>query len=322
MRHSTICVLGGTGFVGKHLVALLSDRGYSIRIPSRRRERHRDLLVLPTVEVVEANVHDPAVLRQQVAGCDAVINLVGILNEKGSDGSGFRRVHVELARKVVEACRNTGVRRLLHMSALGADAHEGPSHYLYTKGEAEDLVHAAAGEDLHVTSFRPSVIFGPGDSFFNRFAALLRLSPWFFPLACPDSRFAPVYVGDVVEAYRRALEEREAHGRRYDLCGPRTYTLKELVEYTAECIGRHRTVIGLNDRLSYLQARVLEWVPGKPMSRDNYLSLQMDNVCPAGSALEELGITPTSIEAVVPQYLAHRSHRDHYMDYRRRARRG
>ena len=153
------------------------------------------------------------------SGNDAVIHLVGILNEKGRDGRGFRAVHVELPRKVVQACRETGVRRILHMSAL--HAAQGPSHYLRTKGEGEDLVHAAAAEGLRVTSFRPSVIFGPRDSFINRFAGLLRFAPFFFPLACPDARFAPVYVGDVARAFALTLEDPRSFGRRYDLCGPR-----------------------------------------------------------------------------------------------------
>lgn len=320
MKYSTICVLGGTGFVGKHLVAHLSDHGYSVRVLTRRRERHRELLVLPTVQLIEANVHDPDELAGHLDGCDAAINLVGILNEKGSDGSGFRAVHVELARKLVDACRRMGVGRLLHMSALGADAQAGPSHYLRTKGEAEDLVHASAGDDFHVTSFRPSIIFGPGDSFFNRFASLLRITPWFFPLACPNARFAPVFVGDVADAYVRTLESRASFGRRYDLCGPDVYTLRELVEYTAQCIDRHRTIIGLNDTLSRLQARMLELAPGKPMSRDNYRSLQVDSVC-AENGLEALGITPISVEAEVPLFLAHRSYKAQFVQYRARARR-
>jgi nucleoside-diphosphate-sugar epimerase len=161
MKMRTICVLGGTGFVGRHLAASLAREDYTLRVLTRRRERHRDLLVMPSLQLIEADVYDQHVLNEQLSGCDAVINLVGILNEKGRDGSGFHRAHVELPRKVAHACQASGVRRLLHMSALNADAQKGPSHYLRTKGQGEDLVHAAAAQGLQVTSFRPSVIFGP-----------------------------------------------------------------------------------------------------------------------------------------------------------------
>jgi uncharacterized protein YbjT (DUF2867 family) len=302
MKIRTLCVLGGTGFVGRHLVHRLAATGRHVRVLTRHRERHRDLLVLPTVDLIEADVHDPAALREHFQGCQAVVNLVAILNERGADGSGFRAVHVELPRKIVETCLAQGVWRLLHMSALHADAARGPSRYLYTKGEGEDLVHAAAEQGLQVTSFRPSVIFGPDDRFLNRFARLLRLSPWVFPLACPEARFAPVYVGDVVQACVNALENRAAIGRRYELCGPRVYTLRELVEFIARTAKLRRVVIGLGDGLSRLQAKVLERVPGKPFTTDNYLSLQVDSVC-GENGLAELGITPASVEAIAPRYL-------------------
>jgi NADH dehydrogenase len=321
MEIRTVCVLGGTGFLGRHLLSRLVTDGYHVRALTRRRERHRDLLVLPTLSLIEADVHDPEVLNRELAGCDAVVNLVGILNEKGRDGSGFRRVHVELPRKVVQACQADGIRRLLHMSALNADARKGPSHYLRTKGEGEDLVHAAAGQGLQVTSFRPSVIFGPGDSFFNRFASLLKLTPPpFFPLACPASRFAPVYVGDVVQGFATALKENSTVGQRYDLCGPRAYTLRQLVEYTARELGLRRSIIGLPNLLSRLQARVFDHVPGKPFSMDNYLSLRVDSVC-TGEFPAVFGIDPTPIESVVPAYLQQHTLRARYREYRAQARR-
>ena len=317
----TIVILGGTGFVGRHLVNALSGQDYRIRVLTRRRERHRELLVIPTLDLIESDVHDPAELTRQLAGCDAVINLVGILNERGDDGSGFRHAHVDLARQVVEACRSNPIHCLLHMSALNADATAGPSHYLKTKGEAEDLVHQAAGERLRITSFRPSVIFGPDDSFFNRFAQLLRFSPYFFPLACPRSRFAPVYVTNVVEAFMRALADPATAGRRYDLCGPKQYTLQELVAYTATCLHLRRRIIPLNERFSYLQAQVLDRVPGKPMSLDNYRSLQVPSVCQGESGLAALGIEPVAIEAVVPAYLRKQHQRARYRVLRTFARR-
>jgi len=299
MSERFICVLGGTGFVGRHLVSRLAERRLRVKVLTRRPERHRGLLVLPTIRLVEADVHDLTQLNRHFQGCDTVINLVGILNERGHDGAGFQRAHVELAHAIIAACRQTGVRRLLQMSALGADAATGPSFYSRSKGAAEDFVHASAGEHLNVTSFRPSVIFGPDDSFINRFAGLLRFSP-LLPLACPNARFAPVYVGDVVDAFESALRDRSTFGKRIDLCGPRNYTLAELVRYIARVMGIRRLVIGLPPRLSKAQARALEYVPGKPFSLDNYHSLTRDSVCVGGERC------PTSLESVVPGYIGRR----------------
>jgi uncharacterized protein YbjT (DUF2867 family) len=168
IKNHTICVLGGTGFVGRHLVNILAASGHQVRVPSRHRERHRELLVLPKVQVVNADVYKSSDLSEVIAGCDTVINLVAILNE--SRRYKFQAVHFALPQQLVKVCRDMGVKRLLHMSALNADAEKGPSRYLQTKGEGENAVHAAADETLRVTSFRPSVIFGPGDHLFNQFA--------------------------------------------------------------------------------------------------------------------------------------------------------
>ena len=300
MNSRKVCILGGTGFVGQNLTARLYNLGIRSRVLTRRPERHRALKVLPGLELTEANIFDPQALARNLEGCDAVINLVGILNERGSQET-FRRVHVELVEQILGACRAAGVERLLHMSALNADATGGPSLYLRTKGEAEDLVHAADAA-LKVTSFRPSVIFGPGDGFFNRFAQLLRISPIAFPLACPNTKFAPVFVGDVCAGFAVSIDDRATWGKRFDLCGPQSFSLKELIEYTARIIGRRTLVFGLNDSLSRLQARVFEHVPGKPFTLDNYLSMQVDSVC-AHDGLVDLGIAPTPIDAVVPCYL-------------------
>ncbi len=249
MAPHKICLLGGTGFVGKRLAARLSGAGHDVVILTRRAVRHRDLLVLPTARLAEGDVHDAEFLRQQFEGKDTVINLIGILNEKGRSGKGFTRAHAELPEKIVQACRETGVPRLLHMSALHA-ARTAPSHYLRTKALGEEAVHRAESPDFHVTSFRPSVIFGPGDGFLNRFAGLLRLVPGVFPLACPGARFQPVYVEDVVRAFMESLDNHKTFGQRYDLCGPKVYTLREIVEYVAKLIGKRVCVVGLPDGLS------------------------------------------------------------------------
>lgn len=298
MTNNRICMLGGTGFVGHHLVNRLTESGYRCRILVRHPQRHRDLMLVPGIELRPAGLSEPGTLEKQLAGCSAVVNLAGILNESGVQT--FQQVHVDLVERILDAAHTAGVHRYLHMSALHADATEGKSNYLRTKGAGEDLAHARA--DMEVTSFRPSVIFGPGDGFFNRFAALLKVTPGVFPLACPNARFAPIYVGDVTTAMTNALSDPSSVGKSYDLCGPRIYSLKELVEYTASLIGRKQIVIGLPDVGARLQARIFQLLPGKPFTMDNYLSLQTDSVC-EHNALAELGIRPQSIETLVPDYL-------------------
>ena len=307
-----ISILGGTGFIGSHLVCALTRRGYRTRVFTRHRERNRHLLVIPECELVELDVHSGDALGSGLAGCDAAINLVGILNPRGST---FHDAHIALAEKLVHACRERGVPRLLHMCALRANA-AGPSTYLATKAEGEACTLRAGGDSMGVTSLRPSVVFGPGDSFFNRFATLLAMSPGIIPLACPQSRFAPVYVGDVVEAFIRCLEEESTAGRRFELAGPKVYTLRELVEYTAEVSGLRRRVVGLSDGLSRLQAGILGLLPSPPLSIDNYLSLQVDSVLTGDNGLHALGITPTELERVVPTYLGRRNRAGRYRTFR------
>ncbi|HYA39201.1 MAG TPA: complex I NDUFA9 subunit family protein [Candidatus Methylomirabilis sp.] len=304
MTTRKICILGGTGFVGRRLAARLSGAGHDIVILTRRRERHRDLLVMPNLRLSEGDVQQAAFLQTELEGRDTVVNLVGILNEPGRDGRGFVRVHADLPGKIVHACHQTGVSRLLHMSALHA-ATDAPSHYLRTKAAGEEAAQRADSDQLHVTSFRPSVIFGPGDDFLNRFAMLLRFAPGVFPLACPDARFQPVYVEDVVRVFVEALDNHKTFGQRYDLCGPSVYTLREIVRYVAELLDRRVCIVGLNDTLSFLQAAALEFVPGKPFSLDNYRSLQIDSVCQDGFP-ELFGITPERLEEIAPTYVAPR----------------
>ena len=299
MKHQQVCILGGTGFVGHHLANRLSSAGITSRILARRPERHRDLRLAPGVELRQANIFDHAALIEQLQGCFAVINLVGILNEDAK--SSFQHLHVELVDLLLDAAEASGVSRYLHMSALHADS-EGSSEYLRTKGEGEAHAMDRNGDRLGVTSFRPSVIFGGGDGFFNRFAALLKVAPGVIPLACPNARFAPVYVGDVTEAMTVALGNPQTSGQTYDLCGPRIFTLRELVDYTAERINKPTRVIGLNDSAAKLQAKVFQLLPGKPFTMDNFQSLQTDSICET-SGLAELGIQATDIETIVPTYL-------------------
>ena len=314
MKHNSVCILGGSGFVGKQIASRLASKNKRVRILTRNRNNHRDLLVLPNIEMIEADVFDNSELRKHLDGMDAVINLVGILNEKQHNGDGFRKVHVELPKNLLGICLDLNIRRILHMSALNADANLGTSFYLRTKGEGENTLHTYSTDRLAVTSFRPSVIFGPGDSFLNRFADLLKVTPYFFPLACPNARFAPVYVGDVADRFVQALDDKSTYGQRYNLCGPEEYTLKQLVEYTAKTLGLNRRVIGLPDIVSRLQAKALEWFPGKPFSVDNYNSLKLDSVCQHGEH------ESTSLAMVAPSYLGDDNRQTDYDALRRMTR--
>ena len=323
MKASAVLAVGGSGFIGRHLVASLAAAGIRVTVPSRRRERAKHLILLPTVDVVEADIMAPGVLQRLCAGKQVVYNLVGILHsrrgrrdERGPNdyGPDFARVHVELPQAIVAACRTMGVRRLLHVSALGASP-AGPSEYLRSKGIGEQAVLAA--EDLDVTVFRPSVVFGPEDTFLNRFASMIRLLP-VMAVPCPEAKFQPVYVGDVARALHFALEEPEARGKAYELCGPRVYTMKQLVESVCAMTGRHRLIIGLPDRLSYLQAWMLEHLPGKLMTRDNYRSMQVANTSDAPFPFH---LQPQALEAVAPAYLAPSGPRERYPQFRWRAHR-
>jgi NADH dehydrogenase len=307
MEINDICLIGGGGFVGRHIAHLLTARGLRVRVPARDRERVKQLILLPTVDVIDANVHDDAALAALIDGAGAVINLVGVLHD-GRGVQGFAQAHVELTRRIVAACGAAGVRRYLHMSALGADV-DGPSRYQQTKGTAEALVRASA---LDWTIFRPSVIYGPDDSFLNLFAKLLAVSPVMF-LARANARFQPVFVENVAAAFSRALGDQSSFWHCYDLCGPKVYTLRELVELTGALSGHRRPIIGLGDALSYAQALALELLPGKLMSRDNLDSMKVDNV---SYAPFPFGIRPAAIEATAPEWMSKATPRARYHDYR------
>ena len=298
MTEMKIIVLGGTGFVGRLLVKRLAAEGHQVTVLSRNLGAHYERLLPPGVTLRELHVYDPEALRQAFRGADAVINLVGILNEHGDSGRGFRRVHVELTKLVIAACQLSGVHRQLHMSSLNAG--RGSSHYLITRGEAEAAVKASG---LQWTIFEPSVIFGVGDGLFTRFGALLKKLP-VLPLARADAKLAPVYVGDVVDAFSRALREERAIGEVFELYGPDVFTLGEIVKMSARQLGLHRLVIPLPDVLGRLQALVCDFVPGKPFSSDNFRSLMCDSVGGI-DGLHRLGIEPTRVSEVLPDILGH-----------------
>ncbi|MGE5339005.1 MAG: complex I NDUFA9 subunit family protein [Gemmatimonadota bacterium] len=317
MQHNNILVLGGSGFIGRYIVNLLVGRGRRALVPSRHRDRAKHLIMLPTCDVVEANVHDDATLDRLVDGQDAVINLVGILHGTRQD---FERVNVELPQRVIAACTRRGVRRYLHMSALGADP-DGPSVYQRSNGKGEALVRAAP---LDWTIFKPSVVFGVEDEFLNMFARLARLFP-VLPIGGADVRFQPVWVEDVATAFANALDNEATYGKLYELAGPKVYTLRELVRFAARASGNPRPVLALPAGIARLQAGLMERMPGPTLlSRDNLDSMKRDNIAsqqPYRPA-PELGIKhlmPMEPEASL--YLAGLHPRSHFGGFRAKARR-
>ena len=326
MDDMTVVVFGGSGFIGSHLVARLAGQGVRVIVPTRRTGRARHLACLPRVEVVEASIgndagnhagNDAALVRL-VAGCDAVVNLVGVLHSRRGTpyGPEFKRAHVDLPRRIVAACAAARVPRYLHMSALGAAA-DGPSMYQRSKADGEVAARAEPG--VAATIFRPSVVFGPGDSFLTMFARLQKWLPC-VPLAGASSDFQPIYVGDVADAFVHALADGRTAHQVYSLGGPQIYPLADLVRLAGRISGHRRPVFEIPDALGRLQALLFELLPGEPlMSRDNLDSMRVDNVVdPAiqATTASALGLHLTSLEAAAPRYLAPH---DAFDDYRARA---
>ena len=317
MHLRNVLLIGGSGFIGSAIAARLSGAGVNVLVPTRRRERAKALILLPTVEVVEAQVHDEAQLAQLVRGMDAVINLVGVLHgSRGRHGEPygpqFKQAHVDLPRKIAQACVNAGVPRLVHVSALGARA-DAPAMYLRSKAAGEAALMEFK-DRLALTILRPSVCFGPDDQFLNLFAHLQAMM-LFFPLGRAEAKLQPVYVEDVAQAAINVLTNPATFGQAYDIAGPRVYTLKELVQYAGAQSGHPRLVVALPEPLAYLQAWMMEWLPNPPLSRDNLDAVKVDNIM-AGKVAPELGITPVALETIGPMYLSHQTPRDRYMQLR------
>ena len=292
---TSVLVLGGSGFVGRHVCEALNRADVSVTVPTRRLPA-RSVQMLPKVTVVQGDVHDPSQLAQWVRGHDVVVNLVAILHGNQED---FERTHVVLARLLAQTCIDQGVTRLVHVSALGADLH-GPSMYQRSKAQGEAALQSGVVQGLELTVLRPSVIFGEDDAFINLFAKLQALTP-VVPLAGANTRFQPVWVQDVAQAIVHAVLHRTTVGHIYDLVGPEVLTLKQLVEHAGLWAGHPRWVFALPHALAYAQALVMEMMPGAPlMSRDNLASMQADNVTDGKlPGLSALGVAhATALDAV------------------------
>jgi uncharacterized protein YbjT (DUF2867 family) len=297
-----ILILGGTGFVGRSLCEKLTEHfgaaDVRLVVPSRKPQRAKHLLTLPTIQLAAADVHDERQLVVLLQGCDAVINLVAILH---GDAADFERAHVAFPKRLAQACVSTGVRRVLHVSALGA-AGNAPSDYLRSKSAGEFALRAAG---LDLTVLRPSVMFGEYDRFLNVFAQLQSVFP-VIPLAGADARFQPVWVEDVAQALVVCLSNPLSTLRTFECAGPKVYTLKELVQLAGRWSGHERPVFALPEALGRLQARMMGLMPGEPlMSVDNIDSMRVPNVA-SGSlpGLDELDIAPSALEAIGPGYLS------------------
>jgi uncharacterized protein YbjT (DUF2867 family) len=303
MRNRLFTIFGGTGFIGRYVVERLADRGARILVVSRSPRSHgQHLQPLGSVDqivVQSADLSSETALRRAVAGADGVLNLIGILHETGRQQ--FAEIHGALAGRIAAAAHGEGVGRLVQISAIGADPGSA-SAYARSKAEGERRVHEAYPG---ATILRPSIVIGPEDSFFNRFAALARILPALPLIGGGETRFQPVYVGDVAQAVVAALERDDAPGKVYELGGPRIYSFAELMRYMLQVLGRRRLLLSVPFGMAALQARFLELLPEPLLTRDQVELLKHDNVASQGlPGLEALGITPTPIELIVPQYLA------------------
>ena len=310
MQVKKICVLGGSGFVGSSVVAKLDQAGYAVSVLTRRRDSAKHLFLLPNVSVVECDVQDDQALTAALKGADAVINLIGILHQ--SRRASFDKVHHQLPARLAKICMTLGIRRLVQMSSLQA-LKSAPSEYLRSKAAGEAALLANAPK-LDITIFRPSIIFGRGDSFTNLFASLIKLLPLVL-LAKPDARFQPVWVEDVASCLVASIQNTATYGQIYELAGPRVYTFRQLVKQIMAVLGVQRPIVGLGTALSYAQAFMMELLPVKLMSRDNVRSMEVDSVS-AEPFPVIFGIEPVALEAVMPEYLVDSTQRGAYDRYR------
>ncbi len=308
-----ILILGGTGFVGRHLCEKLAGGDYRTTVLTRRRANAKHLQMLPMVDVIEGSAHDAATLTPLLAEHDAVVNLIAILH--GTEAA-FDAAHVQLPETLVKACDAAGQRRIVHVSSLGADSNA-PSMYQRSKARGEAVLFSST---LDISVLRPSVIFGAEDKFLNTFASLQKLLP-VIPLAGSTARFQPVWVEDVATALVKCIQDTSTIGQTFEACGPEVFTLKQLVQLAGQYSGHEKPVIGLPDSLARLQARLMELAPGEPiMSRDNLDAMKVDNISGGKlPGLQALGITASALSAVVPYYLGAQGLRSGLMAKRKTA---
>jgi NADH dehydrogenase len=297
----TAVVFGGGGFIGRHLVRRLGKAGMIVRVPSRHVSRLGALRTAGVVGQIVPEIvatFDDAELAAAIDGADIVINLIGILTENTANG--FERIHASVPGRIARAAALAGVKRLIHVSALGTDANS-KSAYARSKAAGEAAVVAAFPQ---ATILRPSIVFGPEDKFFNRFAAMARLSPALPLIGGGHTQFQPVYVGDVADAIMAAAARPDALGKIYELGGPATYSFRALMELLLAEMGVKRLLVPLPWGLAHFQAGIAERIPGKPLTRDQVELLKVNNVLSgAAPGLSDLGVSPTAVELILPTYM-------------------
>ena len=301
MQSKVVTIFGGSGFIGRYVVKRLAELGAVIRVPTRRPERAiflKPLGAVGQINVEPWNASAAGEAERLLAGSDLAVSLIGILFERR--GGDFERVQGRLPGEIGAAATKHGVTRLVHVSAIGADPNS-PAVYGRTKAAGEAAVTAAFPT---ATILRPSIVFGPEDGFFNRFARMSQISPALPLIGGGRTRFQPVYVGDVADAVVAALTRADAAGRTYELGGPGVYSFRELLAYVLEVTGRRRLLLDLPFGIAALQARLLQFLPEPPLTPDQLELLKKDNVVAAGApGLTDLGVTPTPLELIVPTYL-------------------
>ncbi len=293
-KFSKVVILGGTGFIGAQLATKLSPKSEKIVIPTRNIESNSGLKLIPNLKIVKTNIKDERSINQLFKDADLIINTVGILNELDEDNS-FDKIHYQITKKISHCIKKNNVKRYLHISSLNADP-KSIGKYLKSKGQAEDFLISETSSFCKLTIFRPSIVFGESDSFFNKFATLLKFLP-IFPLACPNAKFMPVYVEDLTDFMISTINNVDSYGKKIDVTGPNEYTFRELINQTLIALKIKRIIIPLNNFLSQVQARVFEKLPGKLFTMDNYQSLQIDSCSDKGFK------GSSSIEDIIPRYL-------------------
>ena len=315
MKKLNIGLLGGTGFIGSVLSNTLVKRGHTIRISTRKTNHGRHLWVLPNTTVNEVDLNKQEEIDSFYRGCDILINLIGILNEKKDDGRGFTYAHTELTNRAIQTSKTNKIGHFIQISSIGADSNS-KSNYQKTKGDAENLISSKLNMNQRASIIRPSVVFGPNDKFINKFASLIKIFKGRIPLACPNSLLQPIFVDDLVSAIIAVIEEPKYREPVYEVGGPDVLQLVDIIRYICNILEIKDRIIPLNSFFSSVQAEFLEHIPGKPFSRDNLRSLKNNSVCNKLPGLRDLGVKPTAMNEVVPKYLSNKTYKDRFAHYR------